>query len=60
MCIPKYRLYVADVTGANPRGAGDLLTHINVLSFRQICQTFVLSPGAHVFERLLLKIGFLC
>ena len=54
------RLYVADVTSTNRRGAGNLLPHINMLSFRQICRTLVFASGAHVVERSLLKIGLQC
>lgn len=36
---------------------GNLLAHINMPSFRQICQTLVLAPGAHVVERPLLEGG---
>src|ERR1019366_2758433 len=56
----KYGLNVANVTRAYPRDAGNLLTHINMLSVRQICRTLVSAPGAHVVERPLLKIGFQC
>ena len=56
------RFDVADVTSASAkaREVGNLLTHINMPSFRQICQTLVLAPGAHVCKRFLLKIGLQC
>ena len=54
------RLYVANVASANPRGAGNLLPHIYMLSFRQICRTLVLASGSHVVECPLLEMGFQC
>ena len=54
------RLYVADVTSANSRRARNLLPHIYMLSFRQICRTLALAPGSHVVECPLLEMGFQC
>jgi hypothetical protein len=47
--------HVTDVTVANPRGAGNLVTHIDMLSFWQICRTLVLAPGTHVVKRPFLE-----
>src|SRR5215467_12271247 len=37
---------------------GDLLAHIKMRSFRQICQPLVLASSTHVVERPLLEVGF--
>src|SRR5712691_5587699 len=50
-------LNVADISWTRPRDVSNLPAYISMLSFRQICQTFELAAGAHVFERPLLKIG---
>src|SRR5271167_2901703 len=57
VCGLKDRFDIADVTGARPRGAGNLLAHLNMLSFRQICPTLVLASDTHVAERPLLEVG---
>jgi len=51
------RFNVGYITVAHSRDAGNLLPHINMRSFRQICQTLVLAPGAHVVARPLLEVG---
>jgi hypothetical protein len=59
MGFQKNSFYVADIATTGAREIGDLFSHIDVLSIRQICRTLVLAPSDLIGMSLRLKIWLL-